>query len=471
MSSLISRKAKLIAWLCTLVYFGSYMTRKNLSVMFLYVSTELESATGLSLSDIRVQLAIVFTGMTIAYGVGQVVCGFLGDKIKPQYMLTGGLALAATTNIIMAIPGVVSLNNTALMVVLWSVNGVAHSMLWPPIVRIISMYLNDEEYGYAVVRVSWGSQFATILLFIMCPILSDKSFIGLNWRWVMMICAAIGVAICVCWTISAPKLLVNPLNPDRAQKKGSKKTSGIPLPKFVIIPLVLIFLGIILQGIMRDGIEQWASSLIKGSFGLGDFASTLSTVLLAIFGIASFSIYNFIYNKIFKNEVFCAGMIFAFSAILAGIVLMLFVFSVNSAVFFILLMAIIVANMHGINLMLISVVPKRFVKSGKVAFFSGLLNAFTYVGASIGTLGFAWLSALKFESLPEGHILNNGTVPVVISWIVVSLLGCAVVFFCVPLWKKFLKEYAENDELVLEEKPAEAIEAETASVSADFETK
>ena len=147
---------------------------------------------------------------------------------------------------------------------------------------------------------------------------------------------------------------------------------------------------------------------------------------------------------------------------------MLFIFQINSAFLSILLMATIVANMHGINLMLITVVPKRFVKSGKVSLFSGVLNAFTYVGASFGTLVFAWLSTVEFKSLPPQF---SGWTPVVFSWIIVSLLGFTVVLICSPLWKKFRKEYSDNDDLVLEEKPVEAIEAETASVSADSETE
>lgn len=455
----ISKKAKIISWLCTLVYFGSYMTRKNFNAMMLYVIRDFGEATGLIADDLKVQLAVILTGMTISYGIGQVVCGFIGDKIKAQYMLTGGLALAATTNILMAVPGVASIDNIVLMVVLWSVNGVAHSMLWPPMVRIMSMYLNDEEYSYAAVRVSWGSQFATILLFIMCPLLCDTSFIGLNWRWVMLICAAMGVAICACWTVSAPKLLVNPIHADLSKKKGSKAKSGVPLPSFVILPLVLIFMGIIFQGVMRDGIEQWAPTLIKESFGLGEFASTLSAVILAVFGILSFAAYDFIHRKLFKNEVFCSAMIFVFSAVIASAVLMLFVFQINSAFLSILLMAVIVANMHGINLMLITVVPKRFVKSGKVSLFSGVLNACTYIGSSVGTIVFAWLSTLKFENLPPQF---SGWTPVVFSWIIVSLFGCAVLFICAPMWKRFRREYSENDDLVLEE-TAPAVESENNS--------
>ena len=426
-SSSIRGKAKAIAWLCTLVYFGSYMTRQNFNVMLLYVIGDFSEATGLLPDDLKVQLAVILTGMTVAYGVGQVICGFLGDKIKPQYMLTGGLALASITNIIMAIPGVSTADHIALMTVIWSVNGVAHSMLWPPIVRIMSTYLTDDEYGYSAVRVSWGSQFATILLYLGCPVL--VTFAGLSWRWVIIICAILGILINIAWNIFYPKLLRDPIGAARTKKDGEK--TGAKLPAFVIIPLVCIFFGIIFQGIMRDGVTNWTPTLLDETFNLGDAVSTVSAVVLAVFSIASFSIYDLVHRKLFKNEVFCAAMIFGFSAVMSALVLLMFLFNVNSAILSILLMGIIVANMHGINLMLITVVPKRFVKSGKVSFFSGVLNACTYIGAAIGNTVFAYLSTLGF-----------GWTPVVISWIAVSVLGLGVCLVAVPLWKRFCKKYA-----------------------------
>ena len=95
-------------------------------------------------------------------------------------------------------------------------------------------------------------------------------------------------------------------------------------------------------------------------------------------------------------------------------------------------MALIVACMHGINLMLITVVPKRFVKSGKVATFSGLLNACTYIGAALSTYGFAAIAE------------NSGWNMTILMWVIVSALGMLVCFGATPLWKKFRREYADK---------------------------
>ena len=155
MKTKFSMRARGIAWLCTLVYFASYLMRINFSVMIARICVD----TGFS----ETELAVVLTGLTIFYGTGQIVNGFLGDRIPPNKMLTFGLCLAAACNV-----GLFFCTTVPLMTVVWCINGFAHAMLWPPIVRLLSTYLNDEEYSYAAVRVSWGSSFATIFLYLLC---------------------------------------------------------------------------------------------------------------------------------------------------------------------------------------------------------------------------------------------------------------------------------------------------------------
>ncbi len=62
------------------------------------------------------------------------------------------------------------------------------------------------------------------------------------------------------------------------------------------------------------------------------------------------------------------------------------------AVAAILCMTVITGSMHGVNWMLVSHVPKRFRKCGNVSTVSGVIDAFTYVGAAIATYGIARIS-------------------------------------------------------------------------------
>lgn len=422
MKTRFSARTRGIAWLCTLVYFASYLMRTNFAVMIAKICEDMgESKTALS---------VILTGMTICYGAGQVVNGVLGDRISPNRMLTVGLLLAASCNI-----GMFFCTQIPLMTAVWCVNGFAHAMLWPPIVRLLSTYLNDEEYSYAAVRVSWGSSFATIFLYLLCPVF--LSF--MNWRTIILCLAIIGIAIAVIWTLLFPKLFKAPSTDASIAADSSKTTyessvsekkkADAPLPKSVFISVILIFIGIVLQGMLRDGVTNWMPSLLSESFNIPTEDAITCTVILAVFSILSFSGANFLHHKFFKNEVTCAGVIFILAAACAGLLL----FIQSSVILTTLLTAIVVAAMHGINLMLITVVPKRFVKSGKVSTFSGILNAGTYVGSAIATPAFAAIAEI-----------SGSWSTTILVWLVISAVGAGICFIAVPLWKKFRKNYSDN---------------------------
>ncbi|MBP3379020.1 MAG: MFS transporter [Clostridia bacterium] len=414
MEKTISRNAKMITLMCTLVYFASYLTRINFAVMMVKICSDMNAA--------KTQLAVVVTGLTIVYGVGQVISGFLGDKFKPGHMLSTGLALASVCNIAMffckAIP---------VMTVVWCINGFAQSMLWPPIVRIMSTYLADHEYSYAAVRVSWGSSIATIVLYTCCPLLLGF----MSWRAIMLVCAAVGILVMILWTVLNPRYLVTPSATVNIDKSTEQKPATVPVPKFVYLPIVLIMLGIILQGTLRDGVTNWMPSYLSETFNLPEEESIISTVIQAVFSILSFWCFDFLHRKVLRNEVTCASVIFGGSVLCAAVLYFVNVYTSSAAVSLIL-MAVIIACMHGINLMLISVVPKRFLKSGKVATYSGILNACTYIGASIATYGFAAIAE------------NHGWNATILTWIIISAAGLLVCLIAAPMWKRFRREYADK---------------------------
>ena len=415
MKQSFSRRARSIAWLLTLVYFASYIMRINFAVMLVKICSEM----ALQKSD----LAIVITGMTIFYGMGQIINGILGDRIPPNRMLTVGLLLAASCNI-----GMFFCRTVPLMTAVWCLNGFAHAMLWPPIVRLMSTYLSDDEYGYASVRVSWGSSFATIALYLLCPLLLNV----LNWRTIILLLAFVGVAVAITWILLFPRLFTEPKT--IAKKATGEKKVGEPLPRSVFFPVVLIFLAIVLQGMLRDGVTNWMPAYLLESFNLSEENSIFSTVILAIFSVFSFSLFNMLHRKMFRNEVTCSAVIFGIAVVAAVLLYALSLF-MESVILSMLLMAVIVAAMHGINLMLITVVPKRFIRSGRVSTFSGILNAGTYVGASISTYGFA--------ALAESY----GWSFTILTWAVISAAGLAVCLVVVPLWRKFCRSYAGATDL------------------------
>ncbi len=413
--STIANSTKKIAYFLAAVYFTSYCMRVNLAVMLVKICSEMQVE--------KSALAIVITGLTIAYGTGQVISGFLGDRIKPRHLIPAGLALAVLCNV-----SIFFASTIPAMTVIWSVNGFAHALLWPPIVRLMSMHLSAEDYSFAAVRVNQGSSIATIALYLLCPLLLGF----MEWRTIMLLCAAWGAVMIILWFILYPRIFTEPDAPVQKIENSTLETTpkALPIPLYIFGAVALIMPGIMMQGMLRDGVTNWMPSFLLETFGLSEENSIVSTVILAIFTMISYSAFSALQKRFFKNEVTCACAIFAGSALVCGALFLVNVLLPTAALVpSLIFMALTVAAMHGVNLMLIAIVPRRFAVFGKVSTYSGILNACTYVGAALSTWGFA--------ALAETFDWNV----TILTWIAISLIGAVLCFFAARIWQRHLDAY------------------------------
>ncbi|MBP3396760.1 MAG: MFS transporter [Clostridia bacterium] len=407
-----------IAWLCTLAYFTSYLLRMNFNVMLVKIGTDLGVA--------NTALAVVVTGLTIFYGGGQVVSGVLGDRISPRTMITVGLSVATLCNV-----AIYFCHSIPTMTVVWCINGFAHSMLWSPVVKLFSIYLTDSEYGYAMMRLMWGSSFAIVFLRLFCPAL-----LGLNisWRVIMLILAGIGLAVTLTFALYSRKIFVEPVAFTGAQTGTAQKEKTVPLPRMVWLPTALILVAIVAHGKLKDGVDNWLPTYLYETFGIPEENAIFSTVILAVLGMLSCSLFDFIHRRFFRNEVFCSAVIFGVTAAAAAILFVVNSF-VSSMVLSLALMTIITACMKGVNLILVATAPKRYVKSGKISTFTGVLDAAAYAGSALATYGFA--------AFAEGFGWNM----TVLLWAIIGVAGLVLCLVATPLWARFRREYSDNPEV------------------------
>ena len=85
---------------------------------------------------------------------------------------------------------------------------------------------------------------------------------------------------------------------------------------------------------------------------------------------------------------------------------------------------LIVGGVHGVNLMLICIAPKRFKSYGNIATMSGVLNFSTYVGSAVSTYGFAVISE------------QSGWNTTIGMWIAIAALGTVLCFASAKKWEK-----------------------------------
>ena len=92
------------------------------------------------------------------------------------------------------------------------------------------------------------------------------------------------------------------------------------------------------------------------------------------------------------------------------------------------MMALVTGCMHGVNLMLVSTVPKRFRIYGNVSTVSGTINACSHVGAAIFTYGIALLSEVIGWRLTVG------------VWVLIAFVGTLVCLVAAKRWKQMIEE-------------------------------
>ncbi len=400
--------------LCSLVYFVSYFSRKDFAAVMEGMISE---------NVIAKQMAgLALTMLFIFYGVGQLVSGYLGDKIKPKYLIIFGLSTTAVCNILMPVVG-----SDAFMVILWGINGFAQAMLWPPIVKILSAHLEHEQYVTANLIVTAAAHVATILLYVYAPLCLKY----MSWQTVFISSAAIAAVALAVFVISLSFVL--PSEPTvkviRAERKSASAEPVLNILKRTgVIPILVC---IIMCGFLRDGIESWLPTLYSEAFNRDAEESILVSVILPIFSIISVSAIKAVHKiKIFNNEILGSAILFAASALLSvPLAILISSSAVPARIISLFLTALVCAAMHGINFLLISCLPGRFARFGRASTVSGVTNSCVYIGAAIASYGIALVS----DSL--------GWAVTIITWIAVALVGALM---AIPAYRKYTNFLSEE---------------------------
>lgn len=412
---------RVLTWLCIFAYFVSYLTRKD----FAAVLAAFTAAEGVEKSA----ASIVTVALFVCYGTGQLLSGYLGDRASPRRMITVGLLVTAGVNLLMPFLG----RNLVLMAVFWGVNGVAQAMMWPPMVKILIDCLTADDYRKACVNVCWGSSLGTIGVYLL-----SSFFVRVtgDWRPIFPVVAAIAVVTAAVWERGVARVeayreaqgtaLGPPDAPDGDESGKETKDKRSPQNKrfnlFLLSPILPIFIAIVFQGMLRDGLESWMPSYLAEGYGLETSGAILSSVVMPLFTLVCIRVTAFIFRKWFRNELTCSAAIFGVAAAAS---LLLYVFHGKSTALAVLLVSFVAAAMHGVNLILVCMVPSVYEKYGNVSFVSGLLNACTYIGSALFTYGIARIA----------EVWDWKTT--VFGWALAGTCGVLVCALTIVPWRRF----------------------------------
>lgn len=339
------------------------------------------------------------------YGAGQIFSGILGDRVSPYKMVGTGLVGTVCANILMPLYS----GSYIVMSVVWGLNGIVQSMLWTPILYIISNILPEEQRRRACLYIAASFPVGSLLSYV----ISAAAIKFASWHFAFYIPAGIITCVLVFWCICAKKT-------SKILGKGEKPSlpvhentgEKISLGKlFMISGASVICVGVLVQGMLKDGVSSWVPTLITEKYDVSASFSLLLSAIMPIINLSGAWFATKLYEGPFKlNETAAAAFCFALTLIpLTGILFAGHYPIALCVIFFALFTTLITA----INHLVITLIPVRFAKYGCASTVGGIFNCCTYIGSAISTYGFGAVSE-KF-----------GWTATVVFWIILGVIGVA----------------------------------------------
>lgn len=361
-----SRSAHLI-FLAWLVYSCSYIGKLSYNANITPITEAFAISNG--------EAGKVSSFFFFAYGIGQVINGFMCRRYNIKYTVFTCLAVSSAINL--SIPFITYF---PLVKYLWLLNGVSMSFLWTILIRLLSETLPKRDISKAIVVMGTTVATGTFLVYGMSSL-----FVAIaDFRITFYTAASIMFLSALVWFFTFNKFTSEAKGDDEAIAVAeAKKTTQTNFTGSVgVLTAVLAFFAVA-NNFTKDGLTAWTPKILSELYSTPSWLSILLTLLLpalAIFG-AAVALKMF---KICRGFVSTCTLLFTGATVLFAIVLVLLTNATGLALT-VMIFGVVSCLMAGVNNVITSMVPlhlKEKVNSGKLA---GILNGFCYLGSTVST--------------------------------------------------------------------------------------
>ena len=404
-----ARTGRNLFFLCWIAYVFTYLGRLNYAACLVEIVAEEGWTKG--------QAGLIATGFFLCYGFGQLINGYVGDRLSPKIMVFSGLSMSGLVNFLFPLTG-----SAGAAAVLWCINGFVQSMIWSPIVRQLSSWLPAEKRQQACVNMNGTVPVGTLAVYGMSAAIV---YLG-SWKTVFYTSGSLLLMMAAVWYfgISRVEKKLRPAEQAAAAQPDAapvqEKKSLWALAAMSALPLCLI--GLFMQGMLKDGVTTWIPTFLEENFGLTAAASILCTTVVPIVNLGGVYFGSWINRRVFHNEVLAAAVFFAVG--LAALLLLSFA-PIHSALISLLLLAVTTTFMMGINTLLASMMPHYYVPYGVCSTITGLLNAGAYLGSAVSSYG-------------NGAVVEHfGWNSIMYCWCICAAIGLVVCLLSFRKWKQF----------------------------------
>ena len=372
---------------CFSAYTAAYVSRCNLTPSL----DAIASSFGIGAA----QAGLLPTCFAVPYAAGQILSGLMADRFPaPRLMLIGLLGSAAVNVAFSFCPYFQAL------MVLWFVNGLFQSMIWTPIMRILTLHFRDEVRSHAAFFMSLTLIFGYLAAWALSGLLTSL----FGWRLAFLASGLVTAAAAVPSVLSLRRADVS----FRAQKKEQAEKHA-PIRQLLLhTNLILIMICCAANGYVRDSITNWAAKLLMDTQGI-DLGGAVGIILII-------PCVNFLgirwgqtaYRRTGEDVYRSSGILFL---VCTALCIVLGFAAFKSFAGCVILLVLISAMAYGLNPLLTTLMPMKYQGLNRVALAAGILDAMIYVGSAFSGF-FAGFLSERF-----------GWEAVFISWAVLSLIG------------------------------------------------
>jgi OPA family glycerol-3-phosphate transporter-like MFS transporter len=395
------------------MYTSYYLCRYNFS----YANKAIREELGFSYED----MANILFWNFIAYGCGQIVNGFLTDRIGGKRAMLIGAAGTITANILFGVASFWGI--FSFFALLWGINGYVQSFGAPGFIKINSAWFSEKGRGtFAGIfgfMINLGRFAANKLL---PSLLAGFTFLGLwhvppqHWRWLFWIPALVATLVAIVLAIvvkDTPEQCgfrnVFAGEADHADV-DVRADYGALFKQVFLNHVVWIMAGAYAcTGAVRQAIDQWFPSYFQEVHHLNMKDSPAFQwvgFLIPFVASAGSLLSGWISDRFFharRAPVAAAIYLIEMCVIIAATQ----VHSVMGGVVFMVLISFTVNSTHS----LLGPAAAMDIGGRKMAAFaSGCIDAFQYFGAAVATWGLGWILDHKGWSWYFPYLIPFGLV-------------------------------------------------------------
>lgn len=420
--------------ICFLVYATSYIARGSFSFVR---STMIDDGTiGIAVAG------AISSAYFIFYAIGQLVNGFLGDRVSPLWMVSIGLCIVVASNLLMTLS-----QPEGLYVAWWGINGFGHSMLWSPVFFVLSNIVNTKMRVFALTAISICAPAGKI----MSALVSSVTLAFGNWQGVFFAVSLIATAALLVWItryVTLKKHIVicavesEPENNANEDIKPKARRNVFPL--LIASGVAIMLPAMLVHGLFYNGVVELIPTILSDEYGMSASMAALLDIIIPILSIVGVFFANFVYFKMFKkNDVRSATFLMAITLVPVAIMLALAIFKREGymigqyadAIIFVFTYALVYLLQFAFNHVAIVLLPARFARLSCASTLSGIANAINYGGSAISTYGMTY-ALLRLELWQT-----------VLIWAGVLVVASILVFLAQGRWKRFAKKELDENKV------------------------